>query len=141
MSREQLTEIEQKKEYLKGYEKAVRQMERIELKIQEMRLNRMCPSVVNDGMPHASGQADLSAYAVLLEQEEKRYMKCRYQRTEKCKEITDRIERIDNEDEKDVLTYRYIKLMKWEDIAVKMKKDERQVHRIHSRALINFKMS
>jgi len=140
MSREQLTEIEQKKEYLKGYEKAVRQMERIELKIQEMRLNKMCPSVINDGMPHASGQADLSAYAALLEQEEKRRMKCRYQCIKKCKEIADRIERLDNEDEKDVLMYRYIKLMKWEDIAVKMGFSRQHLHKIHAQALKNFKM-
>lgn len=135
------TEIEQKKEYLKGYEKAVRQMERSELRIREMRLNRICPPVINDGMPHSLNQGDLSGYAALLEQEEKRYMRYRYQRIQKCKEITDRIERLPDEDEKDVLMYRYIKLMKWEDIAVKMGLSERQVHRTHSRALKNFKMS
>ena len=141
MLQEQLTEIEQKKEYLKGYGKIIRQMERSELKIREMRLNKMCPSVINDGMPHASNQTDLSGYAALLDQEEKQYMKYRYQRIKKCKEITDRIEQLSDEDEKDVLMYRYIKLMKWEDICVKMEISERQVHRIHSHALNNFKMS
>lgn len=141
MLQEQLAEIEQKKEYLKGYGKIVRQMERSELKIREMRLNKMCPSVINDGMPHASNQTDLSGYAALLDQEEKRYMKYRYQRIKKCKEITDRIEQLSDEDEKDVLMYRYIKLMKWEDICVKMELSARQVHRTHSRALKNFKMS
>lgn len=134
------TEIELKKEYLRGYEKAVRQMERSELKIREMRLNRICPPVVNDGMPHASSQNDLSGYAALLDQEEKRYMRYRYQRIQKCKEITDRIEQLSDEDEKDVLMYRYIKLMKWEDIAVKMLFSWRHIHKIHSRALKNFKM-
>lgn len=140
MLQEQLTEIEQKKEYLKGYAKIVRQMERSELKMWEMRLNKMCPSVINDGMPHASNQTDLSGYAALLDQEEKRYMKYRYQRIKKCKEITDRIEQLSDEDEKDVLTYRYIKLMKWEDIAVKMKFSWQHLHKIHARALRNFKM-
>lgn len=139
MSQEQLIEIERKKDYLKEYEKAVRQMERIELRIQEIRLNKMCPSFLNDGMPHTSGQTDLSAYAVLLEQEEKRYMKCRYQRAKKCKEITDQIEQLENEDEKDILIYRYIKLMKWEDIAVKMNFSWKWVHKIHARALKNLK--
>lgn len=141
MQQEQLTEIEQKKEYLRGYEKAIRQMDRSELKIKEMRLNRMCPSVINDGMPHGSNQADLSGYAAMLEQEEKRYMRFRYQRIKKCKEITDRIEQLDNEDEKDVLMYRYIKLMKWEDIAVKMGFSWKQMHRIHAKALRNFKLN
>ena len=134
------TEIELKKEYLRGYEKAKRQMERSELKIREMRLNRICPPVVNDGMSHASNQNDLSDYAALLDQEEKRYMRYRYQRIQKCKEITDRIEQLSDEDEKDVLMYRYIKLMKWEDICVKMNFSWKWVHKIHSKALNHFKI-
>lgn len=135
-----ISETELKKEYLRGYEKVVRQMERSGLKIKEMRLNRLCPSVINDGMPHASSQNDLSSYAALLEQEEKRYMKYRYQRIKKCKEITDRIERLSDEDEKDVLMYRYIKLMKWEDICVEIGHSWQHTHRIHAKALKNFKM-
>lgn len=140
MQQEQIADIEQKKEYLRGYEKAKRQMERSELKIREMRLNRICPPVVNDGMPHASSQNDLSSYAALLDQEEKRYMRYRYQRIQKCKEITDRIEWLSDEDEKDVLMYRYIKLMKWEDICVKMNFSWKWVHKIHSKALNHFKI-
>lgn len=139
MSRNQ-EEIDRKKKYLRGYEKAVRQMKRSELKIKEMRLNRICPSVINDGMPHASSQTDLSEYATMLDQEERRYMKYRYQRIKKCKEITDRIEQLDNEDEKDVLMYRYIKLMKWEDICVKIEHSWQHTHRIHVKALENFIM-
>ncbi len=135
-----ISETELKKEYLRGYEKVVRQMERSGLKIKEMRLNRICPSVINDGMPHGSSQNDLSGYAALLEQEEKRYMKYRYQRIKKCKEITDRIERLSDEDEKDVLMCRYIKLMKWEDICVKIGHSWQHTHRIHAKALKNFKM-
>lgn len=131
-------EIEEKKEYLKGYEKAVRQMERSELRIKEIRLNRICPSIINDGMPHASSHTDLSSYAALLDEEEKRYMSHRYQRIKKCKEITDRIEQLSNEDEKDVLMYRYIKLMKWEEIAVKMNFSWQHIHKIHAQSLKKF---
>jgi len=140
MAQEKNADIELKKEYLKGYKKIVRQMERSELKIREMRLNRMLPAVVNDGMPHAHNNNDLSSYAALLDQEEKKYKKYRYQRVKKCKEITDRIEQLENEDEKDVLMYRYIKLMKWEDIAVKMCFSWQHLHKIHSKALKNFNM-
>lgn len=133
-------ENEKKKEYLRGYERAIRQMERSELKIREMRLNRICPAVINDGMPHSSSFVDLSSYAALLDQEEKRYMKYRYQRIKKCREITDKIERIENEDEKDVLIYRYIKLLRWEDIAAKMGFSRQHAHKIHAQALKNFKM-
>ncbi len=137
---EEKSEIEIKKEYLKEYGKIARQMERSELIIKEIRLNRMMPTIINDGMPHAHSNNDLSSYAALLDQEEKRYKKYRYQRVKKCKEITDRIEQLENEDEKDILMYRYIKLMKWEDIYIKMSLSCRRVHYIHSNALKNFKM-
>ena len=135
-----ITENEQKKEYLKGYERAVRQMERSELKIREMRLNKISLAIVMDGMPHASKNSDLSGYAALLDQEERRYMKARYKRIQMCKEITDKIERMKNEDEKDVLMYRYIRLMKWEDICVKMNFSWQWVHKIHAKALRNFEI-
>lgn len=133
-----LTEIEEKKEYLKSYEKAVRQMERSEEKIREMRLGPIIPATSNDGMPHAHNPTDLSGYAALLEDAEERYMEDRYQRLRVCKDITDKIERMDNEDEKDVLMYRYIRLMKWESIAVKMQYSWQHIHKIHAKALQNF---
>lgn len=131
-------ENEKKKEYLKSYEKAVRQVQRSEHIIMEIRLNKICPSVVVDDMPHAASQNDLSGYAALLDQEERKYMKFRYRRVKLCKEIKDKIERLVNEDEKDILTYRYIKLMKWEDICVRMNFSWRRVHYIHSNALEHF---
>ena len=134
-------ENEEKKEYLRGYERAVRQMKRHEERIREMRLNRMFPVVIADGMPHAHENTDLSSYAALLDLEERKYIKARYKRIKKCKEITDRIEQLQNEDEKDVLMYRYIRLMKWEDICVKIDVSWKQVHRIHARALKNLKLT
>lgn len=131
-------ENEKKKEYLRGYEKAMRQMKRHEDKIEEIRGNRINMSVVSDGMPHSSNRNDLSSYAALLDQEERRYIEARYQRIRICNEITNRIEWLENEDEKDVLMYRYIKLMRWEDIAVKMKYSWQHIHKIHARALHNF---
>lgn len=138
MTEQEKKELAEKKEYLNGYGKAVRQMQRSELKISEMRLNKICPSVINDGMPHASNNSDLSGYAALLDEEEKRYIKARYKRIKLCKEITDKIERMENENEKDVLMYRYIKLIKWEDMAVKMNYSWQHLHKIHARALRNF---
>jgi len=133
-------ENELKKEYLRGYEKAVCQMKRSEEKITEMRLSKIMPCVGNDGMPHAHNNTDLSSYAALLDEEERRYMKARYDRIKLCREITDKIERMDNEDEKDVLMYRYVRLMKWEDIAVKMEYSWQHIHKIHARALKNFQL-
>ena len=138
--KQELSENEVKKEYLRGYERAVRQMKRHEERMRELRLNRLPSGINMDGMPHAHNNSDLSAYAAMLDQEEELYMQARYQRIQKCKEITDKIECMKDEDEKDVLVYRYIRLMKWEDICVKLNISWKQVHRVHARALNSFQI-
>lgn len=138
MTEEQMKENEEKKWYLKGYERAIREMKRSEERIREIRINRICPAIIADGMPHASGGSDLSGYAAMLDDEEQKYRKARYLRIKRCQEISDKIERLENEDEKDVLFYRYIKLMKWEDIAVELGFSWQYVHKIHARGLKNF---
>ena len=135
-----MSEIDDKKKYLKSYERAVRQMERSAEKIKEMRLGQIIPSADNDGMPHAHNPTDMSGYAALLDDEERRYQEARYECVRLCKEITDKIEQLESEDEKDVLTYRYIRRMKWENIAVKMNYSWKWIHKLHTRALENLKM-
>lgn len=135
------TENEKKKEYLWGYQKTKRQLERLEEELAELRLDKMCPSVIQDGMPHASGGGDLSGYAARVDALERKILKARYKRIQRFKEIRDRIEHLEDENEKDVLVYRYIRGMKWEDIAVKMNIGYRHVLRMHGKALENFKMS
>lgn len=134
-------ENEKKKEYLWGYQSEKRKIQRLEEELSELRLDKMCPSVIQDGMPHASGGGDLSGYAARIDALERKILKARYKRIQKFKEITDRIEHLQDENEKDVLLYRYIKGMKWEDIAVKMSIGKRHVQRIHGKALENFNMS
>mgnify|MGYP001774015215 FL=1 len=138
LTEEQMKENDEKKWYLRGYERAIRDMKRSEERIREMRINRICPSVIADGMPHASGGSDLSGYAARLDEEERKYQKARYLRIKRCQEISDKIERLVDEDEKDVLFYRYIKLMKWEDICVEMGFSWNGIHKVHSRALKHF---
>lgn len=136
-------ENEKKKEYLRQYEKVVRQMERSELRINEIRMNKMHPSLVLDGLPHGSTQSDMSSYAVKIEEETQKYLRDRYRRVKLCAEIMDRIEQMDNEDEKDILTYRYINLMQWsgaQSISEKMGISVREVHRLHGKALSHFKI-
>lgn len=134
-------ENEKKKEYLWEYQRAKRQLERLEEELAELRLDKMCPSVIQDGMPHASGGGDLSGYAARVDALERKILKARYKRIQRFKEIRDRIECLEDENEKDVLVYRYIRGMKWEDIAVKMNIGYRHVLRMHGKALENFKMS
>lgn len=140
VKKKEKTENEIKKEYLFGFQKISRQLARMENELAEIRLNKYCPSCISDGMPHASGCSDLSSYMAKVDELEKKILKKRYNRLQKQQEIRNRIERMEDENEKDVLTYRYLRGMKWEDIAVKMGYSWRRIHYIHSKALENFRI-
>lgn len=133
-------ENEKKKEYLRRYHAAELAEREIREEIDDLRMNKMFPALIQDGMPHGSSCGDLSEYAAQLdglladlkEQMEKRISIRR--------EITQKIEQMQDETEKMVLRLRYIHWLRWEQIAERMGYGWTQVHRIHGRALTNFKM-
>jgi len=131
-------ENEQKKEYLREYRVHVRRVRRIEAEIMELQSMQASMSVNNDGMPHGSGQADLSGYAAKLDKLERDLIEERYKRIMTYQDIVDQIKKLKSENEKDVLFYRYIKGLSWWEIAEKMTFSERQIYRIHGKALAHF---
>ena len=134
-------ENEKKKSYLRGYRKHGKRIKRIEAEIEEIRNMKMYPSVNNDGMPDgSSGHGDLSEYAARLNELEENLYKEGVQQVEQYKDISWKIQSLENEDEKDVLFYRYIKNMEFWNIAQKMGYSERQIHRIHGKALAHLKI-
>lgn len=58
-----------------------------------------------------------------------------------CEEIIMEIERLENEEEKNVLFLRYILGMKWEDICIRLSVSWSKAHYIHKRALINYQFA
>ena len=98
----------------------------------------MAPALVMDDMPHAHDQKDLSDYAAKLDELERKLIKARYKRIDLYAEIFADIERLEDETEKTVLTYRYLRRYSWEKICVEIGYQWAQVHRIHARALKNF---
>lgn len=134
-------ENEQKKEYLKSYRRAIKREQDILDEIQRLRLDKMFPSVLNDGMPHGSNHSDLSDYAAILDEQIELLKEERLERVRCYQKIERQISRMENEDEQEVLRLRYILGMKWEEVAVKMGYSWKQTHRIHSSALQNFKMT
>ena len=134
-------ENEQKKEYLKSYRRAIKREQDILDEIQRLRLDKMFPSVVNDGMPHGSSHSDLSDYAAILDEQIDFLKEERLEKAKYYKKIERQISQMENEDEQEVLRLRYILGMKWEEVAVKMGDSWKQTHRIHSSALKNFKMT
>ena len=130
----------EKRNISKRYHSAVLAEKAIQQEIDELRMDKMYPMLIQDGMPHGSSCGDLSEYAAQLdglladlkEQMEKRISIRR--------EITQKIEQMQDETEKMVLRLRYIHWLRWEQIADRMGYGWTQVHRIHGRALTNFKM-
>lgn len=131
---------EVKKEYLKSYQKAVRREQEILDEIQQLRMDKMFPSVVNDGMPKGSKQSDLSEYVVKLDNLIEKLKQERFEKIKLMDDILYSISLLEDEDEKSVLRMRYIKGVQWEDICVAIKYSWRQTHRIHSNALKNLQI-
>lgn len=134
-------ENEQKKEYLKSYRRAIKREQDILDEIQRLRLDKMFPSVVNDGMPHGSSHSDLSDYTAILDEQIELLKEERLEKARCYQKIERQIRQMENEDEQEVLRLRYILGMKWEEVAVKMDYSWRQIHRIHSAALLNLKIA
>lgn len=135
-----MTEIEEKKEYLMRYRKIKREIRRLTAEIQELRLLKMYPSGGNrDGMPRGSGQRDLSDYMAAVDKKERELTERRKAAWDLFDEITDCIDALKEEDEREVLVMRYIVGMRWEDIAGQMGYATSHVYKLHGRGLKNLK--
>lgn len=139
MIRELNESNEKKKEYLKSYKESVISAKVIQEEIEQLRLDKMCPSVISDGMPHASTCSDLSSYAAKLMELEEKLHKARYKKITLHTDISDCIEAMENETEKCVLRLKYLHCKTFEEVAECMKYSLRQVYSFHSSAINNFK--
>lgn len=137
-----VSENDRKKEYLRSYRQHVRRIHRINAEIAELRSMKLHPSMKpDDGMPHGSGgQGDLSGYAAELDEMIRDLIEERYLRIKTYQQIVRQIKRMKSRNESDVLFYRYIKAMDWWDIAELMGFSERQIYRIHGKALVHFEI-
>lgn len=136
----EMTENEQKKDYLWGYRRAIRKQKQIEDEIVRLRLDKISPGLQQDGMPRGSGGSDLSGYAARWDE----LMDELRQQGEECirirREIVQRIENVGDETEILLLKYRYIIGLKWEDIAEKMEYSWGGIHKVHGNALKHLKI-
>ena len=133
-------ENEKKKEYLKSYRRAVKRAQDMLEEIQRLRLDKMFPSVVCDGMPHGSSHSDLSDYMAIMDEQIELLKEERLEKAKCYQRIERQIRQMENEDEREVLRLRYIKGLKWEEVALKMNYSWKWVHKIHGRALQNFEI-
>lgn len=100
----------------------------------------MYPSSNNDGMPHGSNQSDLSSYAAVLQEKEEELYKEGVKQVQTYKDIAYRINKLENENERDVMFYRYIKGYDFWEIAKLMDYSENWILKMHGKALEKIKI-
>lgn len=136
------SENDKKKKHLKGYRTNRRRVNRIDDELAELKeLAASARAISYSGMPHGSGnQTDLSdefARITSLEEELKRERsKC----IESYVAIENQIKMVEDEDENDVLFYRYVRGLRWWEIAEKMECSEQWVYKLHGKALKHLKL-
>ncbi|MDE7185136.1 MAG: hypothetical protein K2O40_11870 [Lachnospiraceae bacterium] len=137
-----IKENETKRKYLDKFRENRDAVKRIEEQIKEFELFETSPKINSiDVKTHDSSVAkDLSDYIVKKNELVEKMIHARYRRVRIYTEIFQAIEEVPDERERQVLTLRYIKCLKWEEIAVEMHVEWAQVHRIHTRALGHFKI-
>lgn len=134
-------ENDRKKTYLRAYRKHGKRIKRIESEIEEIRNMKMYPSSNNDGMPHRSNQSDLSSYAAALQEREDELYQEGVKQVQTYKDIEYRINKLENQDERDVMFYKYIKGFTWWQIAQLMEYSESWIYELHGRALKNIQIN
>ena len=134
-------ENDRKKTYLRAYRKHGKRIKRIESEIEEIRNMKMYPSSNNDGMPHGSNQSDLSSYVAALQEREDKLYQEGVKQVQTYKDIEYRINELDDQDERDVMFYKYIKGFTWWQIAQLMEYSESWIYELHGRALKNIQIN
>lgn len=129
--------IGQKKDYLNRFGTEYDRLQRMNDHIESFRLNKMYPSMSQDGMPHAHNNDDLSSYAVKLLELEAKRDKQQAVCQNIMKDILLKLSKLDDTREITVLDLRYIYMMGYEEIAEILKVSKRTVLRILDRALKN----
>ena len=115
-------ENNRKKEYLRGYRSSRRRINRIDDEIIELKeLAASVKAIDYSGMPHGSGKEKESCIETYIS-------------------IEKQMKEVKNEDENDVLFYRYVKGLRFWEIAEIMGYSEQWIHKLHGRALWHLKL-
>lgn len=130
-------ENEVKKEYLNKFRESKEALKRIEDQIREVELHETSPQIssIDSGIHGSSTRKDLSDYIARKDELLGKMIQARNRRVRTYTDIFQSIEDVPDERERLVLTLRYIKCLKWEEIALEMHVEWAQVHRIHAKAL------
>lgn len=133
---------EEKKEYLRSYQSAKREVQALEDAIAELRDHKISPSMRQpDGMPRTGGVSDLSGYAARLDELEREWEAKKWEAVDRYHRVCADILAMPEETERRLLQYRYINGKTWEQIADTMMYSYRWILKLHDRALEHLKIT
>ena len=135
-----ISENDKKRIFLSGYRSLVTQEELALQRIQELRINKICPTVVNDGMPHGNTTADLSGYAVLINELTEALKNIRERADTSRRNILKSIKKMENKDEQILLRLKYIQGLSMTESADMLGVSKRKSYDILNSAVENFEI-
>lgn len=127
------------KEFLKGYQNALKRLETIRLQIDELRASQLGGAIKYSDMPKAHNITDLSDYAAKYDELLRRFVGEKTEAICKMELIHQVISTLSDQDEQRLLVLKYIKNTSWDDIPDMMNISRATMHRMHSRALQKIK--
>lgn len=135
------TETEEKKEFLQSYLHYSGQETEILESIQQLRLDKVCPSTIYDGMPHGNQKTDLSDYAVLFDEKKQKLINVRDKKDKAYRMILSGIKQMDERDEQFLLRLLYVQGLDMHDTAVVMGYKRTKIYDLYNSAIDNFKLN
>ncbi len=125
------------KNFLKGYQNALKKLEAIRLQIDELRASQLGGCINYTDMPKAHNIKDLSDYAAKYDELLRKFCDEKNEALCQMEQIHQVISTLSSQEEKKLLVLRYIKRINWDDLPHEMSMSKTSIHRIHSRALQN----
>lgn len=129
--------IDEKKQFMKGYKKAVAKIKALDEELYNIQLNAL-PSGIDysrDKVQTTPTSDQMVNYAISVERMEELLQKTRQQAVETCTEILHVIDTTDNDIYQTILHRRYILLQTWEEIAYSMNYSTQRIYELHVDAL------
>lgn len=134
-----ITTINGKKEYLKSYQGSRKRIAYIADEIQRLKADMKPPTIVADKW-RKEPYADFPEYYAIISGEIEEMKAEQAERINHCQNIEKQIREVADERERGILVLRYIKGMKWEDVAAVVNYSIKRVHGIHVEALEHLRL-
>ena len=125
------------KNFLKGYQNALKKLETIRLQIDELRASQLGGCINYTDMPKAHNIKDLSDYAAKYDELLRKFCDEKNEALCQMEQIHQVISTLQNQEEQKLLVLRYIKKYGWDKLPEHMNMSKTSIHRVHSKALQN----